>query len=342
MNDISKQSYRLPTPVADLAELTDWFGQAWAAPSAEPIVQYLAWIEAAGMFSFLYRRGPATIEEITSNCPLNEAAVEALTTLLASLKLVRREDGKVRLMPLGAEYLVANNPFYVGDGLYLKCGTTIPSAFLKSTEPKHAGAMRLPVAQRLKVQHSRNFAPSVVAARSGRFDEVRRLLDIAGGSGVLAIPLALDHAQMRITLVELPEAINDCREILKAYGVDSRIELIGTDVIHDEWRFGQFDGIFFGNFFHSNDDSTCCALVRKSFETLSANGRIWLHEVVFNETRDGPLLAALWNVLMLNIKPGARQRTTSELFRLLTEGGFQSCRSIATAGGFTLLEGRKS
>jgi hypothetical protein len=333
----------LHTPSADVAELNDLLGQAWGAPSSEPITQYLAWSEAAGIFTFLHGRDSVSLEELTSNTLLNEPAADALICLLDCLKLVdRRADGRICLMSLASEYLVKTSPFYVGEGLFLKSEKSLPKVFLKDAETEPLpGGMRLPVPQRLKVQHSRNFAPSVVAARTGRFDGVRHLVDIAGGSGVLAIPLALDYPNIQITLVELPEAIDDSREMLRTFGVERRIKLMALDVLRDEWQFDPCDGIFFGNFFHSNSDETCRLLARKTLSALLPEGRIWLHEVLFNEKRDGPLLAALWNLLMLVIRRGARQRTAAEFFSFLHASGFEGCHALSTAGGFSLLEATK-
>jgi hypothetical protein len=236
-------------------------------------------------------------------------------------------------------------PICIGRlGLYQNCERGLPSVFLKAggakddepTQPTGWSIM-----QRLEVQHSRNFAPSVVAARTGEFEGVKHLVDIAGGSGVFAIPLAGDHPRMRITLVEAPNTIAAVREFLDSYGVGARVDLVGMDIFRDEWNFGQCDGIVFGNFYHATDDDGCRFLTAKSFETLAPRGRIWLHEVLFNENRDGPLVAALWNANMAVRRKGAKQRTASELKTFLDEAGFENFSVRQTAGGFSLVGGSK-
>jgi hypothetical protein len=337
----------LHTPSVDVAEFTDQLAFAWGVTCGEPVSQYLAWSDKAGLFRLIAAGEPMTLEEISAKTALNRQGADALLCILASLKLVKRINGKYSLSDLGMEYFVAENPYYIGTGLYLDCDKDIPEAYLcnpteigSPMEPGGGRSWDIPL--RLRVQHSRNFAPSVAAARKGKFDQVRHLVDIAGGSGVLAIPLALDHPEMRITLVERPSALSAIHEILSSYGVERRIELCGLDVLNEEWRFGDCDGIFFGNFFHASNDDECRLLCRKSYTLLPPGARISLHEVLFDENRDGPLIAALWNANMIRRRSGARQRTASELIEFLRDAGFEDCLSMPTAGRFWLVSGRKS
>jgi hypothetical protein len=337
----------LRTPLTDIAALTDQLGHAWGVSCGESIAQYLAWCDRAGVFSFMAQHQATTLVYITENTLLNERGADALLCLLASLNLVHRwPDGMCTLSTLAKEYLLKDSPFYVGAGLYVDCEKELPQAYVKSplsgaTMPAGIHAS-WPVQKRLKIQHSRNFAPSVAAARTGQFDDIHHLIDIAGGSGVFAIPLALDRPDIHITLVEVPDAIDDIRDTLAEYGLQRRITLVPMDVFREAWNFDTFDGMFFGNFFHFISDDECRFLCRKSFETLPANGRVWLHEVLFNELRDGPLLAALWNLNMIVRKEGARQRTASELFDFLQTAGFQKWSATTTVGRFSLLSAVKS
>jgi acetylserotonin N-methyltransferase len=261
------------------------------------------------------------------------------------LKLVCRDDGgRYSLCGLAREYLLRESPYYIGDALYLDLQKSLPDAYLKMpTGVCASGGAEpdWPIGQRLRIQHSRNFAPSVIAARSGAFSAIRHLVDIAGGTGVLAIPLAMDRPDIRITLVDMPETLPYIRETLAGYGVEDRIKLVGLDVFKDRWDVGPCDGVHFGNFFHFVSDEQCRFLARKTFEILPRGGLVWLHEVLLNENRDGPILAVLWNANMIIRRPGARQRTASELIGFLRDVGFSNFGVKPTAGSFSLLSGVK-
>ena len=332
----------LPDPTIDIAVLNNQIGRAWGVSCAESIPQLLAWCEQAGIFAALARE-PMPTAELAARTPLSDSGLAALLPILASLGLTRRAaDGALRLTPLAREYLLAGSPYYVGTGLYWDCHEPIPSHYL--AEPGAAApppAPRWPAAVRVAVPHSRNFAPSVAAARSGAFDRVRHLVDVGGGSGVFAIPMALDHPDAHVTLVDLPDAIPAARDSLAKYGLADRIALVGMDMFRDEWSFGFCDGMFFGNVFHASGDDACRALAQNCFASLAPGGIVGVHEVVFDDGKDGPLLAALWNANMIARRREARQRTVAEIVALLESAGFGDCLAMPTAGEFWLVTGTK-
>ena len=69
----------------------------------------------------------------------------------------------------------------------------------------------------------------------------------------------------------------------------------------DPWPAG-YDGIFFSNVFHDWDRASCLHLAKRSYAALPPGGRIFLHEVVLNDTKDGPLVAAAFSMEMLALR----------------------------------------
>jgi predicted O-methyltransferase YrrM len=324
----------LRTPTTDIAELSERLGRAWGVSCGDSIAEYIAWSDAAGIFALLEAGDAVTADEAAASTVLNARGADALLGVLAGVGLVHRSSGgEYRATDLAREYLFPSSPYYAGVGLYLGCEKPVPAAFLRDGAAAPAvatvaGATPWPVAARLRIQHSRNFAPSVIAARSGHFDGLRHVLDIAGGSGVLAIPLALDHPEMRITLVESRPTADLTRTMLQEYGVDRQVSVIGMDIFEDSWQRLGGDGVFLGNVLHGYDDAECVWLCRQSFNCLSPGGRILVHEVVFDEDRQAPLLAALWHANMIARRAGAGQRTVRELMSLLQTAGFVDMRDV--------------
>lgn len=336
----------LVTPGTDLAAFTDHLSQAWGVGAGASAAQYIAWSASVGVFSAM--SGGKTVE-ITDLCDatiLNEDGVDSLIPILRALGLVEENGGAYRLTALAEEYFLPESPFYVGPGLFWGCDKPIPAAYLrcgtcseKPTDP----ALTLPLPETsvlLKVQLSRNLAPGVIAARSGYFEGISHLIDIGGGAGSIAIPFALDNPKAKVTVVDLPEKLADIRDILSSYGLEEQFELRAMDVFSTGWHFPSCDGMLFGNFFHLFPDAKSRSLCEQCFETLPPGGRIFMHEVLFDEDRSGPLIAALWNANMHMI--GGRQRTAGELRTMLTRAGFSEVRLTPTLARFSLLEGRKS
>jgi ubiquinone/menaquinone biosynthesis C-methylase UbiE len=344
------QAVQLHTPTADISQLFD------CGVLGIPLVQYLNWADRAGLFTFMSSRSAVTTNEIVNHTILNLRGVQAFLGVLCGLNIVTKDaNSQYTLSDVGREYLDARSPFYVGLSLHGMLKAPIPKRMLKGAQPRRFSEnvctfwdkiqyWRNPYQwgrpERLRIQHSRNFPAAVVAARSGFFNGIDHLVDIGGGSGVFCIPLALDRPNMRLTLVDLPRSLQHIKEFLKPYDVDDRIELAGIDVYKTPWPLPTCDGVLFANFLHTCDDDECRSLLRGAFRLLAPHGRVVLHEMLWNERGDGPLLTALWNFWMVSVSAG-HQRCATELSQLLAEAGFCDFKVKPTAGCFSLVTGVK-
>jgi hypothetical protein len=333
---------RLVTPETDVAAFTDHLSQAWGVLTGASTAQYLAWSVSAGVFSALCAGKTMAASDLCQTTVLNEDGVDSLLPILMALGLVTQEAGAYRLTTLAEEYFLPESPYYVGVGLFWGCDLPMPLAYLRCRESSEgmAKAFTPPEASLLlKIQLSRNLAPGVRAARSGQFEGIRHLVDIGGGAGAVAIPFALDHPEAKVTLVDLPPKLDGIREIVRSYGLEEQIELRAMDVFSDNWEFPSCDGMLFGNFFHVFPDPSCRLLSQRCFDTVVSGGKIFLHELLFDEGKAGPMIAALWNANMHVI--GGRQRTAGEFRTMLHDAGFADVRITPTSGRFSLLEARK-
>jgi hypothetical protein len=195
--------------------------------------------------------------------------------------------------------------------------------------------------QRLRNQHARNLAACATAVRTGEFGSVSCLVDIAGGSGTFSIPFALENPRARVILAELPQALPNIRPFLREHSLESRVELLGMNVFEYPWKIPRCDGIFLGNFLHGFGDETCIRVCREAFDCLQPGGRIWIHELIWNPNKDGPLITAINNAGMRSGGAG-RQRTAAELNSILRSAGFSAPYVVPGAGAFALIVGRKA
>lgn len=284
-----------------------------------------------------------TASDLCERTILNEDGVDSLLPILMALGLVTQKAGTYRLTTLAKEYFLPESPYYVGTGLFWGCDMPMPPTYLRSPESAER-AIDKPftppdASLYLKIQVSRNLAPGVLAARSGQFEGIRHLIDIGGGAGAIAIPFALENPDAYVTLVDLPPKLEGIREIVRSYGLEKQFEIRGMDVFSDNWQFPSCDGMLFGNFFHVFPDPQCRLLSQRCFDTVVSGGKIFLHELLFDEGKAGPMIAALWNANMHVI--GGRQRTAGEFRTMLHDAGFSDVRVTPTSGRFSLLEGRK-
>ncbi len=314
------------------------------------LIQYVAWSEQAGLFEFMNTRGAVTAAEVSQGTVLNANGADSLLGVLCALGLAMRDHaGHYSLRAAAREYFLRGSPFFIGDQFVARGGPIHRSYVdgkngvllrLRLKMLSRLPGLRFGSMIRLRNQHARNLAACATAVRTGEFGAVRCLVDIAGGSGTFSIPFALENPSARTVLAELPQALPNIRPFLREHGLESRVELLGMSVFDYPWKIPQCDGIFVGNFLHGFADETCVRVCREAFGCLSPGGKIWIHELIWNPNKDGPLITALHNAAMRSGGAG-RQRTALEIAAILQEAGFTATYVVPSAGAFALVAGQK-
>ncbi len=81
-------------------------------------------------------------------------------------------------------------------------------------------------------------------------------------------------------------------------------------------------------------------MLKKSFDALPNNGRIFIHEMLLDEGKCSPITATAFNLLMY-VNHGSQQFTKSQLFNLLELIGFKNCDYIKTHHYYSLIIAQK-
>lgn len=314
-------------------------------PPDRQVAEYIVWSIESGLIDALISRAPLSAQVASELSTLSVGGAKAMLGVLCASGLAKYVDGDYIPTQLTTDFLNKKNLHYVGNEFYLE-HTYIPPLFLKDPSdgapytPKmavHMETMKFGGIERLLNQQTRNLASSIAAVHSGEFDDTRRLLDVAGGSGVFSIPLALRLPELRVTLTELPIAVPNAQVFIDAAGLTDRIDVIAQDVFETPWNAGTFDTVFIGNLLHGFSDEKCISICRECFNHLPPGGKIWLHEILWNDDKDGPMIAALINTSMALIDGG--QRTRKELFDILAAAGFEPLKHVPTASAMGLIGG---
>jgi hypothetical protein len=302
-----------------------------------------------GLFPLLEKKS-ATAQEVAASLSLGARATEALLAVLTSLGLLVQHQGKFSNTEASRNYLLPESPYYRGD--FIQGVRSRPhlhddlrAALLKDDLRDHtsqwlAGGLD---AQRAKeftgMMHSKGLPTAVGVARRGDFSRVTRLLDVAGGSGCFCIALAMRYPDMRFTVLELPSVCDLTKGYVADYGLQDQIDTHAADMFNDPWPAG-YDAIFFSDIFHDWDRERCVQLGKRSYEILPSGSPIYLHEMVLEDTKDGPLTIASSSMRMLMATQG-KQYTASELDEILRECGFIDVSITPTSAYFSLVSATK-
>lgn len=336
-------------PVRDLSEIQEQLGIILFTRE-RTLAQYVVWAIKAGLFACLEQSGRASVKQVVEDTPLTEVGADSLLGVLCALGLVTRTiEGDYLLPPIAKDYFTAESPYFVGDQIEAR-GYAIPPSYLKSKSRWFANlrllllgslpSIRYGSIKRLHNQHARNLGAAAVAVRTGEFEDVNLMVDIAGGSGAFSIPLAFDVPKIDIILTDLPKALKGTARILATHGLEERVKLVAHDALSFPWRLPACDGMYLGNFLHAFSDDTCLDILSEAKRHIAPGGQLWIHEMVWRNGYDGPLITALYHAAMRGAGPG-RQRSVDELSNLLTRVGFTGIYTRSTAGAFALVSGKR-
>lgn len=294
----------------------------------------------------------ATVTQLADKLSISPRAAEALLGVLASAGFLRQHGGRFLLTDPARNFLLPESPFYWGGMLHLHRHSglthdTLKQALLTDKPGVEMGtnfwegeaADKAMIEYTTQSMHAHSFPSAMGVAIHGDFAGVKRVLDVGGGSGCFCIALGFRHPEMRFTVLELPLVCPLIDSYAAKYGLGDRITALSGNMFEDDWPAGH-DAHFFSNIFHDWNDDQCRKLAAKSFAALPRGGRIVLHEVLLNDTKDGPPVGALFSMMMVHYTRG-KQRSLPEFVALLTAEGFTDVRATPTYGVYSVVTGRK-
>ncbi len=267
-------------------------------------------------------------------------AMDRLLDGCVSLGLLEKRDGKFINTPLAEEYLVRSSPrsfygyiVYSNDALYpmwghlddairedshrwkQTFGTDGPlwDYFFRTAEAKHDFLMGM-----------HGFGQLTSPSIAGAFDlsGYRKLVDLGGATGHLALAVRDRYPQIQAAVFDLPPVIAVVREL-----VGQRAELIAGDFLSGE--LPEADLFALGRILHDWNEDKLRRLLKKIFDRLPAGGALLIAEKLMAEDRRGPVAAHMQSLNMLVVTEG-RERTLSEYATLLYSAGFETVKGRVT------------
>ncbi len=297
---------------------------------------------------------PSSVADIARHFGFHARPVDVMTTLFVARSLVERDGDVLRLTPLAREHMVASSRWFLGP--YFPRVTDRPIALdlieiLKTDRPANY-ASRKNEDDWHKAMENEAFAEEFLAAMDirGRLTAQalaaglelggdRRLLDVAGGSGIFACTLAARFADLRGAVYEKPPVDRIAARAIARRGFSSRIGVVAGDMLVDPLPDG-YDVHLFSNVLHDWDVPVVRQLIRASAAALPAGGEIVIHDTFLDAGKNGPPSVAAYSVLLMHVTQG-RCYGTGEIAAWLKEEGFSAPAHIAGAATRSALVARK-
>jgi methylase of polypeptide subunit release factors len=346
----------LPAPGLDVPTCDDkpiwdvWLSMLWL-----PAVTVADELE---IFESLARE-PATAAELAQRLGFQLRGADILLSLLTALKFCVAHLGRYQLTEPTRNFLLRSSPFYWG-GVFAQQRVSNPmhaairGAVLKkknqqivsqssegpAVEMWESGEMTLDAARSIAAfMHSHSLAAATGMALRMDLSGVKSLLDVGGGSGCFCITLAKQNPQLRCAVMDLDPMCQVALDYVRAAGVADRVGVKPVNMFTEQWPV-DYDAMLFSNIFHDWGQETNAKLAANAFAALPRGGRIFLHEMLLDDTGDAPLTTAAFSTLMLANTRG-RQFTFAQAKAMLEEAGFTGVEARPTYSYYSVVSGTK-
>ena len=295
--------------------------------------QTLSFLLRSGFFEVL-ANGPMPYEVLRVRAGLSGRVLPTILAFTTSNGLTElAPGGGYQLTAPARTFLLRESPRYVGgrallfEGFFEAIGH-LPEALRSGNPWTEAGQHDM--FARFSEEERRTFAEGMFAnaAHGARIlmEQVdlgprRRLLDLGGGGGGYAIPIAEAFPHISVTIFDLPEVRTLAEDRIRLAGLEERIAFVPGSFFDDPLPRGH-DVVLLSSILHDWDEADCARILARCHAAIEPGGTVIITEPMLAEDFSGPDHPAASGLTMALL--GGRNRTRSEVAALLEAAGFEN------------------
>ncbi|MFK7815406.1 MAG: methyltransferase [Gammaproteobacteria bacterium] len=293
-----------------------------------------------------------TLPHLSKEMHIEERPVEALLLMLLNLELVGLVNGKFELTDTAKKYLLKESETYFGGMLALSSKKNWSIEQLKDSVINNVPQVydgtdvfdtHFDDSDKSKIftnaMHSASMSSALAWPEKIDLSNKKVFLDIGGGSGAHVVGVLQKWPNLNAKLLDIASVTESAKKLLSKYTLGSRIKYVANDFWKCEYPIA--DVHFYSQIFHDWREEKCIFLANKSFHSLPNNGKIIIHEMLFDDDKSGPSMASAGNVGMLAWTEG-KQYSGNEIKGILECAGFKNIVITPTIGYWSVVTGCKS
>ncbi|MFA7228766.1 MAG: methyltransferase, partial [Melioribacteraceae bacterium] len=274
-------------------------------------------------------------------------AVDRLMNALVALGFLRKVKGKFYNCENASQYLVKGKPEFMG-GLFHSVGLwNTWSSLTESVKVGTSAAERKPspgginwLESFIGAMHYRGVKEAKILAMLIDFSNIRRMLDVGGGSGTFAMEFVKKNPEMNAVIFDLPEVIPITKRYVEEEKMNERISFLSGNYLSEAFGDG-YDLILLSAIVHINSPEENNRLIKKCCDSLNSGGQIIIKDWVMNEDRTEPAGGAIFALNMLVGTERGDTYTETEIRNWFGESGIKKIVRKDTSFGSSLMIGYK-
>lgn len=275
-------------------------------------------------------------------------ATEMLLNVLAAMGLLTKQQGIYRNSAVSARHFCASSPENGRPALLhiahlwsrwstltecLRAGTSVSAGGTGSGDADWTDAF-IAAMHRNAVERT----PHVVRAVGA--GEVRRMLDIGGGSGAYSIAFAQANPALRAEILDLADVTAIAQRHIEKAGVGGRVTVRVGDLRSDPLGTG-YDLVFVSAICHMLSEEENGGLLRRCHTALTRGGRIVVQDFILEPEKTAPRWGALFALNMLVGTQGGSSYSEPEYAGWLSAAGFRDIHRVRLPGPAGLMIGTR-
>jgi len=323
------------------------------APDPAPVLDLLAAFRRSktmftavslGVFEAL-ETGPKAAAVLATELKLNLDALTRLLDACVGLQLLQRTATGYANTPTASAYLTNNSPrrltgyLRFTDKILWKLWGDLPDAIRDGThgwkrtfnwegdifgQIFHTPELRREFTMGM---HGYGLISSPVVVAAFDLSRFKRLVDLGGATGHLAVAACRRYSTLRAVVLDLPEITPITSELVTATEVANRVEVVSGDFFTD--KLPEADLYTLGRILHDWSEEKILLLLGKIYASLPAGGALLIAEKLIADDRAGPNWAQMQDLNMLLVTEG-KERTLGDYTELLKRVGFTDIQGKTT------------
>ena len=293
--------------------------------------------------------GPMPPEQIANAIGVSAKKLKPLLYALVAAELLTVEGDCFANTDEANHFLVRGRPSYMGGvhplyaDLWSTALQTAESIRTGQPQAKHDYTQMPRESLEMFYQglHPGALATGDTLVKNYGLSSCRRLLDVGGGSGGVAIAAVKASPHIRATVADVSNVTPITQRFVTEAGVSDRVEVVTANVVEASIR-GSFDAVVLKSFIQVLSPNDARRALKNIKASMAPGGVVYILGIgILDNSRVSPRGAAITNTIFINIYDEGQAYTEDEYREWITAAGFVNFKRDTLPDGLGIITARK-